>query len=241
MSPLRLRLVCCSTILWAAVGFANEPLKPEEVLLPADDLVVDFDFPVIARRPGPDINESKEPSPCVCVRGLIPAKKQREIVRKLIGNPAVRLDNRERYLDFVLERQEFRLSGLGSSGGKWERVAMDRSLKVLNDAQAFQIDGTPVGSRNTVVTMPLPQRTDGNWTDTASHPRINEQPGALLFRFIDFDVVPGVAYRYRVRLALSNPADAAERRGSPFGDGLASDTPWSKPSRIVYVPRARGE
>lgn len=63
----------------------------------------------------------------------------------------------------------------------------------------------------------------------------------LLFRFFDFDVLPGLAYRYRVRLELRNPLfqenpnrvklDAQKATGEEF-----VNTPPSKPSNNAAIP-----
>jgi hypothetical protein len=65
-------------------------------------------------------------------------------------------------------------------------------------------------------------------------------PEYLLFRYFDFDVRPGVAYRYRARLTLTNP-----NFGTPpqlinrpeVAQGKTRLTPWSKPTPPTVIPR----
>ena len=62
----------------------------------------------------------------------------------------------------------------------------------------------------------------------------------LLFRYLDFDVEPGNAYRYRVQLVLRNPnyrRPVEELLDSGFADGETRTTPVSKSSDVAIVPK----
>jgi hypothetical protein len=64
----------------------------------------------------------------------------------------------------------------------------------------------------------------------------------LLFRYLDFDVEPGKAYRYRVRLTLRNPNFdlSPEELGSAdveITKGEDRETPWSNISNPEVVPQ----
>lgn len=62
----------------------------------------------------------------------------------------------------------------------------------------------------------------------------------LLFRYLDFDVEPGNAYRYRVRLVVRNPnyqRPIAELVDPASAEGFTRTTPWSEPSNVVVVPQ----
>lgn len=61
----------------------------------------------------------------------------------------------------------------------------------------------------------------------------------LLFRYLDFAVEPGVAYRYRVKLQLRNPNYGRPLEtvvDSSIVEGELRDTPWSNPSPVAIVP-----
>ncbi len=64
----------------------------------------------------------------------------------------------------------------------------------------------------------------------------------LLFRYLDFDVVPGNAYRYRVRLVIRNPnyekpPSMLHESAVASADQETLATPWSAPSGVWNVPR----
>ncbi len=64
----------------------------------------------------------------------------------------------------------------------------------------------------------------------------------LLFRYLDFDVVPGNAYRYRVRLVLRNPnfekpPSMLHESAVASADQETLRTAWSVPSGVWNVPR----
>ncbi|GIX04752.1 MAG: hypothetical protein KatS3mg114_0621 [Planctomycetaceae bacterium] len=62
----------------------------------------------------------------------------------------------------------------------------------------------------------------------------------LLFRYIDFDVRPGYAYRYRVKLVLRNPNYGLKDlvADPSFAEGEFRETPWSKESNPAVVPES---
>jgi hypothetical protein len=62
----------------------------------------------------------------------------------------------------------------------------------------------------------------------------------LLFRYLDFDVQPGNAYRYRVRLVMMNPSyglEPGEVVRNDVAEGQTRTTEWSEPSPPSIVPR----
>lgn len=62
----------------------------------------------------------------------------------------------------------------------------------------------------------------------------------MLFRFLDFDVNPGEAYRYRVQLEILNPnfgLQLNEVREAAVAEGETRMTNWSEPSAPVVVPQ----
>ncbi len=64
--------------------------------------------------------------------------------------------------------------------------------------------------------------------------------GALmLFRYLDFDVQPGFAYRYRVRLTIRNPnyqKEIVDVVDPSVAEGGERITPWSKTSNATVLP-----
>ena len=63
-------------------------------------------------------------------------------------------------------------------------------------------------------------------------------PEVLLFRYLDFDVVPGNAYRYRVQLVMKNPNlgwDANELKDPSSANGETRDTKVSTPTNPVVI------
>lgn len=63
-------------------------------------------------------------------------------------------------------------------------------------------------------------------------------PDMLLFRYLDFDVVPGNAYRYRVKLVFKNPLfqrDTSELKQPESAAGEFRYSEWSEPSAPVVI------
>ena len=61
----------------------------------------------------------------------------------------------------------------------------------------------------------------------------------LLFRYFDFTVTPGNAYRYRVRLVLRNPnytRPVEELVDASVAEGDVRMTPWSEPTTPSVIP-----
>ncbi|WP_339910217.1 hypothetical protein [Symmachiella dynata] len=62
----------------------------------------------------------------------------------------------------------------------------------------------------------------------------------LLFRYLDFTVKPGEAYRYRVKLIFNNPAFEAYEREQVDDEaviqGETRESDWSEPSQVVVIP-----
>jgi hypothetical protein len=63
----------------------------------------------------------------------------------------------------------------------------------------------------------------------------------LLFRYFDFDVRPGYAYRYRVKLVVRNPSFEKPPEQVAFpevAEGPTRETTWSKESNVAVVPES---
>jgi hypothetical protein len=69
--------------------------------------------------------------------------------------------------------------------------------------------------------------------------RLTANGRLLLFRYFDFDVQPGLAYRYRVKLKIRNPnfeRAAAELVDPALALGAERETEWSNISMPAVVP-----
>ncbi|TXT28999.1 MAG: hypothetical protein FD138_2488 [Planctomycetota bacterium] len=72
-----------------------------------------------------------------------------------------------------------------------------------------------------------------------SRPGYGRTSKYLLFRYFDFQVTPGNAYRYRVRMTLLNPnfkRPVEELVDESIAAGEVRVTPWSEPTPHVFVP-----
>jgi len=68
--------------------------------------------------------------------------------------------------------------------------------------------------------------------------RVTEISEVLLFRFLDFSVVPGNAYRYKIKLKIENPnfgREASELENIASREGEYRNTEWSDPSTPAVV------
>ncbi len=71
--------------------------------------------------------------------------------------------------------------------------------------------------------------------------RLTANGRLLLFRYFDFDVQPGMAYRYRVKLKIRNPnfeRPAAEVVSPELALGAERETEWSNISNPTVVPNS---
>lgn len=77
------------------------------------------------------------------------------------------------------------------------------------------------------------------FTDQLNRTGSGKMSKYLLFRYFDFQVTPGNAYRYRVRLTLLNPnfkRPVEELVDESIAAGEVRVTPWSEPTPPVIVP-----
>lgn len=207
----RVMSLACGTLLGLmlpAFSMAAEPVPPtvHSLLVAAKHIEV----PIAETARNPPFRQG----PCAIVRGLLATTD---------ANPADRLTN------FSLQRQEVRQQPAadGDTEGNWVSVDFRQALSVLQTVRGFAEDSTPPGKTHPVITMPLPERSDGTWGSEASHPGLKKRKeGQTLFRFVDFQAKPGFWYRYRVQLAYSNA-------GRPGGVKSA----WSSPSAWTQIPR----
>ena len=173
----------------------------------------------------------------VVLRGVIPMGSQRQAYAEAMET----VDSKQllAYSGFVLERQAA-VSGVEPWAGSWELVNLESFAEVMEYAAGFDEELAPAVAIDPAVTMELPYRLVGNWGNHASHPLValSESP-VLLFRYLDFDVQPGMAYRYRARLKLRNPnfeRPPAEIVDPASSVGRERETGWSNISNPAVVP-----
>jgi hypothetical protein len=83
-----------------------------------------------------------------------------------------------------------------------------------------------------------PASAMGMNTQQGNAAQVTQISDLLLFRFLDFQIVPGNAYRYRARLVLTNPnfqRDASELLDVTSREGQFRETEWSAPSTPAMV------
>lgn len=69
--------------------------------------------------------------------------------------------------------------------------------------------------------------------------RLTAAERLFLFRYFDFDIRPGYAYRYRVKLVLRNPnfqRPLDQVIDKSVAEGEKRETPWSTESTVAVVP-----
>lgn len=276
----------------------------------------------------------------IAVRGVFPLYKQAEQYEKALHISRTDAQNMIEIRDFVLERQVAQAGPDPWKDAKWEVVNVDSAIELLNESTGSDpFDPVPLRMQDSVITMKLPLRLAGFWSEFATHPLLRrdelkdedmeaqnkmldlveetfedaamteaEKPrrrglskvqsdyrsavvqmkanptankmfseksskkfsksdkfdnvpiqgatGApsmevldrfvsggryLLFRYFDTDVQSGLAYRYRVRLELSNPNYEASDEQLAAADpsirkGELRETPWSNTTVPVVVP-----
>lgn len=77
--------------------------------------------------------------------------------------------------------------------------------------------------------------------DEALNPTVSAAGRLLLFRYLDFAVMPGGAYRYRVRLVMRNPnflLPLDQVAHPDVAEGEFRTTAWSEPTAPVFVEPA---
>lgn len=97
---------------------------------------------------------------------------------------------------------------------------------------------------NELSSMPMPGGQPGVAGTTMTKEQIKDFITAsgtfMLYRYIDFNVEPGNAYRYRVQLEVMNPAhglEPGEVARPDIAEGKTRLTEWSEPTPPVIVPK----
>ncbi len=149
----------------------------------------------------------------------------------------------EIYRRVDVERQVLEASGTWSD---WQPVDFESNLRVLDNVPEVEVEQTPAHLRCAALVDPLPFLKEGKWSGAdverfvAAGPPDKEQrvPSSsrklaaeektespeLMLRSLDFTVLPGRTYRYRVRL-IFRMARVPDIPG-----------PWSQPTERVTIP-----
>lgn len=120
------------------------------------------------------------------------------------------------------------ISGRMSGNSNLQAAYSDR-LKSISSQMGMNPDGGGA----------MPGGARGGMTGRAfGRMQVMATPELLLYRFLDFSVIPGKSYRYRVRLKALNPnydRDLSEVQDASFREGRYRFTAWSEPSNPSSV------
>lgn len=113
-----------------------------------------------------------------------------------------------------------------------EVLEQDMANRGVDREQVLALLHSQIGTSGTGMNIAYPTPGRGRGPQFVSIPEL------MLFRFLDFNVVPGNAYRYRVRLKLKNPnfgRDPSEVVDASMREGRFRHTPWSEPTPPTVV------
>ena len=141
----------------------------------------------------------------------------------------------------LLEEQEKQIPKIGGFGGQqWDARTLGGMMLGDEDYMSGMMSSMPgiaggmTGARGQA-NQPIKQLTKEQIQSMLS-----ASGTYLLFRYLDFDVRPGNAYRYRVRLQVFNPnynRDVGEVARRDVAEGEHRFTEWSEPTSPVIVPK----
>ena len=120
------------------------------------------------------------------------------------------------------------------------RNMMDDMMKRMSQSSSSSMSRAPGMSAASMPGMQGSMAMGGPMRGVSAIDRLVARKKFLLFRYFDFDVESGMAYRYRVRLKLRNPnfeRTAEELAGADMeiSKGEERETPWSNISNPDYV------
>lgn len=180
----------------------------------------------------------------VVITGALDHQAVRERLRRGRGKDSVEIHPDYRRME--LQRQEL-APGAGWSG--WSNVDRDKNERILRNLPEMAEERTPPEVRIAALVDPLPFLKIGAWEgidvkrlipDRHVEVPVRGLPGRgadlrfattdapeLMVRALDFTVVSGFSYRYRVRIVIDG-SDSLGQRREVFG-------PWSEPTAEVAV------
>ncbi len=157
---------------------------------------------------------------------LAEAQVQEQINQKLIEEAKTRkLEEKKGRKGFADQAHDVRGIRNQMSGGGGMSSMMANMVKNIGGAEG--INAANRGGFDTMMSVGTQMQN--------TNARLSKY---LLFRYFDFDVAPGNAYRYRVRFVLRNPnykRPAEELVDAAYAEGDQRTTPWSEPTTPVIV------
>jgi hypothetical protein len=180
----------------------------------------------------------------VVITGALDHQAVRERLRRGAGEDSIEVHPDYRRTE--LERREL---ARGADWSAWSKVDRDKNSRILRNLPEEEEERTPEYVRIAALVDPLSFLKVGVWEgvdierliprrkvtlpDPGLTGRGNRFPFAttdapeILVRALDFTVVPGFHYRYRVRIVIDG-SDGVGQRREVFG-------PWSEPTAEVAV------
>jgi len=138
---------------------------------------------------------------------------------------------KEEYEKYRLQEQKSRATPKGFSAVQRNFRQMAQDMFQSEYAENIQTEIQNWGSTDMSVRMTLPD----------IQTRLTAVGRLLLFRYFDFDVRPGYAYRYRVKLVLRNPnfeRPLEQVIDASVAEGMERETPYSNITNVAVVPES---
>lgn len=140
-----------------------------------------------------------------------------------------------------MERKAELKEKFGGSDHGWLQYNSGGAMGMMGMGQAMMGDQQFIrGMQSDLQQLPGGQRISQDTLKDQIKRLINASGAYLLFRYLDFDVKPGHAYRYRVRVEVRNPAynlPVSRVKRPDIALGATRWTEWSEPTPPVIVPR----
>ena len=109
------------------------------------------------------------------VRGLFDVRKQRLNLARALRLPLPSdADNHLEFRGFRIQRQRAVSGSTPWKEENWEELDIEEAVRVLADASGFALPILDPRVTNHYITMPLPPRLEGYWTEEATHPRLEQ-------------------------------------------------------------------
>ncbi len=169
-----------------------------------------------------------------------------QIKRLLTDEEAARQEAKNRAAIEVAERMKKMApapGGFGSiqhdiSGYQRQIQSGDANMMQMYDQANMQYQQELAGGSGMTPPGMQPGMVPPGMANMGGRNPLVQVPDMLLFRYLDFDVVPGNAYRYRVRLVFKNPLfqrDTSELKQPESAAGEFRYSDWSDPTAPIAI------